>query len=95
MGLTQNIVTPKSGEPIVALMQDFLTTSFLLTSRDIFLKRDEFTKILSWFCDADELINLPPPTIIKPICLWTGKQVISSILRPNRFARVIVNFTTK
>lgn len=53
MGLTQNIVTPKSGEPIVALMQDFLTTSFLLTSRDIFLNREEFTKIISWFCDAD------------------------------------------
>ena len=27
--------------------------------------------------------------------LWTGKQVISAVLRPNRFARVIVNFTLK
>jgi len=40
MGLTQNIVTPKSGEPIVALMQDFLTTSYLITCRDVFFKRD-------------------------------------------------------
>jgi DNA-directed RNA polymerase III subunit RPC1 len=39
MGVTQNIVTPKSGEPIIALIQDFLTTSFLITSRDVFFTR--------------------------------------------------------
>lgn len=95
MGVTQNIVTPKSGEPIIALIQDFLTTSFLLTSRDVFLTRQEFTHILSWFTDANELIDLPPPTILRPAQLWTGKQVISSVLRPNRHARVVLNFTAK
>jgi DNA-directed RNA polymerase III subunit RPC1 len=95
MGVTQNIVTPKSGEPIIALIQDFLTTSFLITSRDVFFTRQEFTAILSWFTDANELIDLPPPTILKPAFLWTGKQVISAVLRPNRRARVVVNFTAK
>jgi DNA-directed RNA polymerase III subunit RPC1 len=32
---------------------------------------------------------------LKPVCLWTGKQVISALIRPNRYARVIVNFQTK
>ena len=32
---------------------------------------------------------------MKPVSLWTGKQVFSSILRPNRLSRVIVNFQTK
>lgn len=27
--------------------------------------------------------------------LWTGKQVISSVLRPNKYARVIINFSAK
>lgn len=76
-------------------MQDFLTTSFLITNKDVFFKRDEFTSILAWFSDADELINLPPPTILKPTFLWTGKQVLSSILRPNKHTRVVVNFQTK
>jgi DNA-directed RNA polymerase III subunit RPC1 len=95
MGVTQNIVTPKSGEPIIALIQDFLTTSFLLTSRDVFFTRQEFTEILAYFTDANELIDLPAPTILKPAFLWTGKQVISAVLRPNRFSRVVVNFTAK
>lgn len=30
IGLRENIIAPKSGEPIVALIQDFLTSAFLL-----------------------------------------------------------------
>lgn len=95
MGVTRNIVTPKSGEPIVALMQDFLTTGFLITSRDMFFTREQFAAITSWFADADELVSLPPPSILRPVCLWTGKQIISSLIRPNPQAKVVVNFTTK
>jgi DNA-directed RNA polymerase III subunit RPC1 len=50
---------------------------------------------LAYFADASEMINLPPPTIIHPIALWTGKQVISSLLRPNKLTRIIVNLKTK
>lgn len=52
MGVRENIITPKSGEPIVALIQDFLTTSFLITSKDNFFNREQFTQILSYFADA-------------------------------------------
>lgn len=95
MGLRENIITPKSGEPIVALIQDFLTSAFLLTSKDNFFTRQQFTQILSYFADASELIDLPPPTILLPQQLWTGKQVFSSLLRPNRKTRIIVNLKTK
>ena len=77
------------------MIQDFLTTAFLITNKDRFFNRTEFTQTLSWFGDAKELISLPPPTILKPAALWTGKQVISSILRPNKHSRVVVNFQTK
>jgi DNA-directed RNA polymerase III subunit RPC1 len=79
----------------VALIQDFLTTSFLITNKDNFFNREQFTQILSYFADASELINMPPPTIIKPVALWTGKQVISALLRPNKMARIVVNLKTK
>lgn len=95
MGVTQNIMTPKNGEPIIALIQDFLTTSFLITDRDMFFTRQQFAMIMSWVTDADEQIDLPAPSILKPKCLWTGKQVISSLLRPNRLSRVVVNFQLK
>ena len=30
------------------------------------------------------IIELPPPCIQKPMALWSGKQIFSLILRPNR-----------
>ena len=35
MGVVENLVTPKNGEPIISLTQDFLTTAFLITQRDV------------------------------------------------------------
>jgi DNA-directed RNA polymerase III subunit RPC1 len=95
MGVRENIITPKSGESIVALIQDFLTTAFLLTNKDNFFTREQFSQIVSSFGDAAELISLPPPSIIKPVALWTGKQAISVLLRPNRKVRIIVNLKSK
>jgi len=41
-----------------------------------------------YFNDCNERIELPPPSILKPIELWTGKQVIGVMLRPNRTSNV-------
>ena len=41
MGVINNLVTPKNGEPIIAATQDFLTASFLLTQKDTFLNRTQ------------------------------------------------------
>ena len=38
---------------------------------------------------------MPVPTILKPVELWTGKQVFSTLLRPNRNCRVLVNLEMK
>jgi DNA-directed RNA polymerase III subunit RPC1 len=85
------LLIPRSGEPLVAATQDFLTTSYLLTQKDVFLNRNEFMKVCAYFGDANERIELPPPSILKPIELWTGKQVINVLLRPNRDSNVYVN----
>lgn len=39
MCVTNNLVTPKNGEPLVSACQDFLTASYLLTQRSVFLVR--------------------------------------------------------
>jgi DNA-directed RNA polymerase III subunit RPC1 len=38
----------------------------------------------AYFADANERVQIPPPAIIKPRELWTGKQLINVLLRPNR-----------
>jgi DNA-directed RNA polymerase III subunit RPC1 len=40
-------------------------------------------------------IELPPPYILKPVALWSGKQIFSLIMRPNSKSPVKVNLRTK
>ena len=70
MRVQENLITPKNGEPIVALTQDFLTSAFLITKRDVFYDRANFTQICSYFNDANEQIDLPVPAILKPIGIF-------------------------
>lgn len=51
----------------------------LFTLKDCFIELDLVMNLLMWI-DYDG--NLPPPTIIKPKPLWTGKQLFSLII-PN------------
>lgn len=95
MNVKNNICVPKAGEPLIAATQDFLTASFLLTQKDQFFNRSEMMQFCGYFADANERIDLPPPAILKPVELWTGKQIISVMLRPNRHSNVIVNCALK
>ncbi|CEL93161.1 unnamed protein product [Vitrella brassicaformis CCMP3155] len=91
MSVVQNLITPKNGDPIVSATQDFLTCSYLLTRKDTFMTRAEFCQACCSFTDGMGRIDLPPPAIIKPVELWTGKQVVNVLLRPTRRSDVLVN----
>lgn len=91
MAITYNLVSPRNGEPLVAATQDFLTGAYVLTQRDTFLSKEQFCRLVAFLSDATEHIDLPPPTIWKPHRLWTGKQVISLLVRPNKQAKCTVN----
>lgn len=95
MGVHHNLITPRNGEPLVAASQDFLTASYLLTQRDRFFTREKFCTIVSYFGHAEEDIDLPIPAILKPFPLWTGKQVFSTMVRPNIQSQNKVNFEAK
>ncbi|CAG9322593.1 RPO31 [Blepharisma stoltei] len=89
MNVSGNILTPKSGEPIIAPTQDFLTCAFLLTQKNVFYDRSTFFKYISYFSDASQRIDIPKPTIWKPRELWTGKQLFSVLLKPNKSGKLI------
>ncbi|CAJ0761119.1 4176_t:CDS:1, partial [Entrophospora sp. SA101] len=36
MGVKKNLVTPRNRDPIIAFIQDFVTSSFLITKKDVF-----------------------------------------------------------
>ncbi|KAH3683384.1 hypothetical protein WICPIJ_005642 [Wickerhamomyces pijperi] len=95
MGVKNNLLTPKSGEPIIAATQDFITGSYLISHKDSFFDRATFTQLLSMMCDADLQFDLPPPAIMKPVFMWTGKQIFSMLIKPNSKSPVVINLDAK
>jgi hypothetical protein len=95
MNIKRNLVTPRNGEPIIAATQDFITGCYLITRRDTFFNRQEFTQMCTYLQDAELEITIPPPTILKPERLWTGKQIFNVLMRPNSKSNVNVNLECK
>lgn len=91
MGVKHNIVTPKNGEPIISAIQDFITASFLLSSLDQFFDKKTFVTMCMGMLEPETKFDLPPPAVIKPQTLWTGKQVFNVLMRPNKQSPVTVN----
>jgi DNA-directed RNA polymerase I subunit RPA1 len=82
-------IVPTDGSPLRGLIQDHVVGGVKLTKKDTFLNREEYQQLL--FAALASLprlelirsnadIELLPPAIIKPRELWTGKQVISTLL---------------
>lgn len=95
MGVKNNLLTPKSGEPIIAATQDFITGSYLISHKDSFYDRASLVQLLSMMSDADMQFDIPPPSVFKPVMLWTGKQVFSMLIKPNRHSKVVINVDAK
>lgn len=91
MGVKHNLCTPKNGVPLIAAIQDFITAAYLLSSKDKFYDRKTFTNICMHMVDGNMRIDLPPPTIFKPVMLWTGKQIFNVMMRPNKATNVLIN----
>jgi DNA-directed RNA polymerase III subunit RPC1 len=95
MGVKNNLVTPRNGEPVIAAIQDFITAAYLLSSKERFYSRKAFTQICMFMVDGNKQIDLPPPAILKPQALWTGKQIFNVMMRPNKKSPVLVNLDAK
>ncbi|PGH08790.1 hypothetical protein AJ79_05889 [Helicocarpus griseus UAMH5409] len=91
MGVKNNLATPKNGEPIISAIQDFITAAYMLSSKDVFYDRKTFSHICLYMLPSDTKFDLPPPSVLKPQMLWTGKQVFNVLMRPNKESPVLVN----
>ena len=65
-----NLRTPKSGEVVICATQDFLTTAFLLTSKESFFTRPQFAQLCGFMDDACGHLDLPvrPIAPVTPDC---------------------------
>uniref|UniRef100_A0A0N5AWC2 DNA-directed RNA polymerase subunit n=1 Tax=Syphacia muris TaxID=451379 RepID=A0A0N5AWC2_9BILA len=92
-----NFLVPKDGTPLLGLIQDHVISAVRLTIRGRFFTREDFMHLVfAAFAETDQRLKLPPPTMIKPEVLWSGKQVISTIVInciPN--GKPLLNLTSK
>jgi DNA-directed RNA polymerase I subunit RPA1 len=83
-----------SGKPLRGLIQDHLVMAVWLTNRDTLFTREQYQQLLYSGLLPEQgnsgsmRVKTIPPAIMKPRQLWTGKQVVTSILeniKPNHF----------
>lgn len=88
----EQYIVPTDGSPLRGLIQDHVVMGSLLTNKDTMLTREEFQQLLyaaistlpptrgSAHLRYQTPIITIPPCIVKPVPLWSGKQVISNLL---------------
>lgn len=80
MAVSNNIVSAQANKPVIGIVQDSLLAAWKMTGKDIFLTREQVANIV-W--NGKGRINnkkLPPPAILKPKKLWSGKQIFALLL---------------
>jgi DNA-directed RNA polymerase, beta'' subunit/160 kD subunit len=83
-------IVPTDGSPLRGLIQDHVDAGVKLTSKDTFLEKWEYQQLI-FAClsslsglellQSDTDIEMSPPAIKKPREMWTGKQVITTLLQ--------------
>jgi len=76
-----------AGQPLRGLIQDHISVSVWLTCQDTFFTLEEYQELLYSSLRPEDnhtnsdRIQTVEPAIFKPISLWTGKQLINTILK--------------
>lgn len=79
MSVPTQMISPQSNKPIIGLVQDSLVSVYLLTLRDTLLTRAQMMQMVMPIA-YPLFTDLPPPCILKPVALWSGKQLFSLLL---------------
>ncbi|GAA5918217.1 hypothetical protein JCM8208_001412, partial [Rhodotorula glutinis] len=80
-------LVPTSGNPLRGLIQDHVVAGVWLTNKDTFFTRDQYQQLIYGALRPEDnytgegTVKTLPPAVWKPQPLWTGKQVISTLLR--------------
>nr|XP_054764131.1 DNA-directed RNA polymerase I subunit RPA1-like [Lytechinus pictus] len=74
-------LVPKDGTPLGGLIQDHIVAGVRMTVRGRFFTRLEYQQLV--YCsltDKEGPVKCLPPCMIKPTLLWSGKQLISTVI---------------
>jgi len=80
MAVESHIVSAGTNRPVIALCQDSIVSAYKLTRKDTFLTKPQLFQLAMTVHYADRPLVFPPPAILRPKELWTGKQAIEYLL---------------
>uniref|UniRef100_A0A182J8W8 DNA-directed RNA polymerase subunit n=1 Tax=Anopheles atroparvus TaxID=41427 RepID=A0A182J8W8_ANOAO len=85
-------LVPKDGTPLGGLIQDHIVSAVKLFIRGKFFNREDYQQLVfQALSNRKGNIELLPPSILKPVRLWSGKEIISTIIRnstPKGFSHI-------
>ncbi|KAI3341697.1 hypothetical protein F4824DRAFT_449726 [Ustulina deusta] len=76
-----------AGKPLRGLIQDHISVSVALCNKDTFFDKSSYNELVYSALRPEsghitsERLELVPPAVFKPVKRWTGKQVITTILK--------------
>lgn len=77
----KQFLVPKDGGPLSGLIQDHIVAGVILSVRGRFFTKNDYQELVY---GALSFLNKPiqflPPAILKPQRLWSGKQIISTLV---------------
>jgi len=74
-------LVPKDGSPLQGLIQDHVIAAVKMTMRGRFFTRADYQQLVyQALSDQVTKIKTVPPTILKPEMLWSGKQIVTTII---------------
>lgn len=81
MNVPNQYLVPKDGSPLGGLIQDHIIAGVRMTMRGRFFNREDYQQLVfQGLSDKRGEIKLLRPAILKPAQLWSGKQVISTLI---------------
>ncbi|XP_013113377.2 DNA-directed RNA polymerase I subunit RPA1 [Stomoxys calcitrans] len=99
VNVASNYLVPKDGTPLGGLIQDHVISGVKLSIRGRFFNREDYQQLVfQGLSHIKTNITLLPPAIIKPIQLWSGKQILSTIiinLIPEGYPPITLNSVAK
>jgi DNA-directed RNA polymerase I subunit RPA1 len=80
--------SPLNGKPIREIIQDAIISAVYLTMRDTFFNKKDFSELLYQATFAlfekkprNTRLFVVKPAILKPKEMWTGKQLITNVIK--------------
>ncbi|XP_054713157.1 DNA-directed RNA polymerase I subunit RPA1-like [Uloborus diversus] len=81
VNVNHQYLVPKDGTPLSGLIQDHIIGGTLLTMRGRFFTEEKYHRLIySALSFSSKTLKFLPPALIRPYKLWSGKQVVSTII---------------